>query len=207
MISVEHCNKVNHKYPMTVEDKGWIYGVWYCGTAWTPVKLYGQYPPTFLKRALSLFPNAKDIIQCPSGTLTGPGVTVDLMRDEVRNPQIQASADNIPLPDNSFDLFLSDPPYSEADSKIYGCSKFPLRGMMKEARRLLRPGGYLGVLHVYYPMYRRQDWDLIGLISVVTGFQRKTRMFSIFRSKKKDPLSQQPSAPEIESVDVENTVG
>ena len=34
MISVENYNKVFSKYPMTIEDKGWIYGVWYCGTAW-----------------------------------------------------------------------------------------------------------------------------------------------------------------------------
>ena len=182
-VSVENYNRVFAKYPKTVEDKGWIYGVWYCGTAWTKVKLYGQYPPGFLKRALALFPDAKDILHCPSGTLTGPGVTVDLMRDEVRVPQIQASANKIPLPDNSFDLFLSDPPYSKKDSAKYGCGPFPLNGMMKEAHRLLRRGGYLGILHVYYPSYRRKDWELVGLIAVVTGFLRVTRMFSIMRKR------------------------
>jgi hypothetical protein len=51
---------------------------------------------------------------------------------------------------------------------------------MKEFRRVLRPGGYLGMLHTYYPSYRRKEWKLAGLIAVVTGFQRATRMFSVF---------------------------
>ena len=166
---------------MTVEDKGWVYGVWYCGTAWDRVRLHGQYPPGFLKRAVALFPDAQAILHCPSGTVTGPGTTVDLKSDSIRCPQIVASADAIPLPDASYDLFLSDPPYTKEDSKKYGCPPFPLQGMMREAHRLLRPAGYLGVLHTYYPSYRRQQWKLVGLIAVVTGFQRATRMFSIFQ--------------------------
>lgn len=191
-ISVENWNNTFKKYPMTVSDKGWIYGVWYCGTAWHKVKLHGQYPPGFLKRALALFPKVSDdrILHCPSGTLSGPGMTVDLMVDDVRRPKIRASAEDLPFDDNSFDLFLSDPPYTEKDSAIYGCAKFPLKKMMAEARRVLSPGGYLGVLHTYYPSYKKQDWDLLGLIAVVTGFQRATRMFSIFRSRKEEVLSE-----------------
>lgn len=30
------------------------------------------------------------------------------------------------------------------------------------------------------PSYRRQEFKLVGLIAVVTGFSRATRMFSIF---------------------------
>lgn len=184
MISVKNWNKVFLKYPITVEDKGWVYGVWYCGTSWQKVLLHGQYPPGFLNRALALFPEAKEIIHCPSGTLTGPGVTVDLIKDKVRKPSIQASADKIPVPSSKFDLFLSDPPYTDKDSKIYGCNKFPLQGMMKEAKRILKPNGYLGILHTYYPSYRRVEWKLCGLICVITGFQRVTRVFSIFQNLK-----------------------
>jgi SAM-dependent methyltransferase len=180
MISVENVNETFKKYPKTVEDKGWIYGVWYCGTSWDKVKLHGQYPPTFLKRAIALFPHAKDIIQCPSGTITGPGVCVDMMSDDVRHPHIIADAASLPFPDGSFDLYLSDPPYTKKDSTIYGCPAFPMGKFMKEARRVLRVGGHLGVLHTYYPSYRRKEWKLRGLICVVTGFCRATRMFSVF---------------------------
>jgi SAM-dependent methyltransferase len=180
-VNVAHLNESFPKYPMTVEDKGWVLGVWYCGTSWTKVSLHGQYPPTFLKRALALFPDAQKILHCPSGTLLGPGVTVDMISDEVRRPQIIASVDNLPLPDNSFDLVLSDPPYTNKDSEIYGCPPWPMGKALKEFRRVLKPGGHLGMLHTYYPSYRRQDWELLGLIAVVTGFMRATRMFSVFR--------------------------
>ena len=180
-MNVESVNAAFPKYPVTIKDKGWVYGVWYCGTAWDRVRLHGQYPPTFLKRALALFPNAKDILHCPCGTVTGPGVTVDLMRDAVRQPQIQADASRLPFESESFDLWLSDPPYTVQDSEKYGCKPFPLGKMMKEAHRVLRIGGHLGVLHTYYPSYRRKMWKLEGLIAVVTGFQRATRIFSIFR--------------------------
>jgi SAM-dependent methyltransferase len=181
--SVENWNRTFPKYPPTMDAKGWIYGVWYCGTSWQRVTLHGQYPPGFLKRALALFPEAVDIVQVPSGTVTGPGITIDAMKDAVRVPQIQAQADALPLPDESADLILSDPPYTHADSAKYGCKPFPMGGFMKEAHRILRPGGHLGMLHVYYPSYHRKDWDLIGLIAVVTGFCRATRMFSILERR------------------------
>jgi SAM-dependent methyltransferase len=182
-IDVENLNRRFPKYPITVDNKGWIYGVWYCGTSWQRVKLHGQYPPTFLDRALALFPEAKEILHVPSGTVCGPGVTVDLISDEVRHPQFVASADNLPFGNETFDLVLSDPPYSDKDAEIYQTGKFPLNGMMRECLRILRPGGYLGILHIYYPSYRRREWKLCALICVVTGFLRQTRIFSILQKR------------------------
>lgn len=179
MISVEAVNRAFPRYPMTVEDKGWVYGVWYCGTSWDRVRLHGQYPPGFLKRALALFPDAQSVLHAPSGTVEG-GVTVDRVVDDVRRPMVQADVSALPFRDGSFDLVLSDPPYTPADSERYGCPPFPLGRAMREFRRVLRPGGHLGVLHTYYPSYRRREWKLQALIAVVTGFQRATRMFSVF---------------------------
>lgn len=189
MINVKALNRSFPRYPVTVEDKGWIYGVWYCPTAWMRTHFYGQFPMTFLKRVIALFPTAKDILQCPCGTVTGPGVTVDLIKDDKRNPQIIASADHLPFPDNSFDLYLSDPPYSNEDSKKYGCPPFPLRAAMAEARRVLKPGGYYCLLHVRYPSFRRKNWNFVGLIGVVTGANRVIRLLSIFQKPEDDPQS------------------
>jgi hypothetical protein len=186
-VNVEALNAAFPRYPVTIADKGWVYGVWYCGTAWDRVRLHGQYPPTFLKRALALFPDVKDILHCPSGTVEGPGVTVDLVRDAIRKPQIQACASALPFENGSFDLWLADPPYTNGDSEKYGCKPFPLGKLMKEAHRVVRIGGHLGVLHTYYPSYRRKDWKLVGLIAVVTGFQRATRIFSIFERRAAQP--------------------
>lgn len=182
-MNIEALNAAFPKYPVSVSDKGWGYGVWYCGTSWQKVKLYGQYPPTFLKRALALFPEAIDVLHAPSGTLEGlpPGhVTLDATVSDVQRPMVQADCADMPFPDCSFDLVLSDPPYSAEDSKIYGHKPFPEAKFLKECHRILRPGGQLGFLALHYPSYRRKDWKLIGLFSVVTGFRRKTRMFSVF---------------------------
>jgi SAM-dependent methyltransferase len=188
-MNVEHLNKTFPKYPMTVRDKGWVYGVWYCPTAWMRTHFYGQFPLTFLKRVLALFPDAKDILQCPCGSVTGPGVTVDMISDEQRKPQIIASAYKLPFSDDSFDLYISDPPYSPEDSKKYGCPPWKAKKAMDEARRILRPGGYYALLNVRYPSFRPKDWDFEGLIPVVTGANRVVRLLSIF---------QKPTAAQLE---------
>ena len=179
MIQVENYNRTFPNYPVTVEDKGWIYGVWYCGTSWTKVVLHGQYPPSFLKRALSLFPEAESILHAPSGTLNGvPGVTLDMVSDDVRDPKILGDCGNLPFAD-----IISDPPYTQQDSEIYGCPKFPMKRFVKEAHRVLSPGGCLGMLHTFYPSYHRKDFRLVALIGVITGFYRATRVFSILEKR------------------------
>ena len=179
-INVSNVNAVCPKYPITVEDKGWVYGVWYCGKPFRKARLYGEYPATFLKRALALFPTAERILHCPSGTLEGvPGVTVDMFQDEVRKPQIVASAYDLPFDNETFDLILSDPPYSNEDAKKYGVDSYSMPKAMKEFYRVLQVGGYLGTLHTYYPAYHRKKWKLRALIAVVTGFNCRTRMFSV----------------------------
>lgn len=198
MISVANWNDtLGQKYPVTIEDKGWIYGVWYCGTAYTKVRLHGQYPQGFLKRALALFPGVPEgrILHVPSGTLTGPGVTVDAIRDDVRCPQIVAQCDSLPFEDDRFSLILSDPPYTPDDSKKYGCKPWPMRKFLAEAKRVLEPDGILAILDTKYPFIRRADWKLIGLICVVTGAGKATRMFSLLKNKK-TRLSTPATAPQ-----------
>lgn len=180
-IDVEHLNRSFPRYPRTVQDKGWIYGTWYCPTAWMKTHFYGQYPQTYLKRLLALFPTARDILHCPSGTLTGPGVTVDLARDDQRKPQIIGDAESLPLESDSFDIYASDPPYSKADAKKYGTPPFRSKVAMAEARRVLRPGGYYCLLNTRYPSFKRKDWKFVALIGVVTGANRCARLLSIFQ--------------------------
>jgi SAM-dependent methyltransferase len=183
-VNVANLNKTMKRYPISVVDKGWAYGVWYCGTSFTKAGMYGQYPPTFLKRASALFPDARTVLHAPSGSLVGlpeGHVTLDMYEDDVRKPMFKGDCGNMPFDAETFDLILSDPPYSEADSRLYGCAKFPERKFMEECHRVLNPGGYLGFLAYHYPSFRRSDWKLCGLFAVVTGFSRRTRMFSVFQ--------------------------
>jgi hypothetical protein len=180
-LSVVAYNEAFPQYPPLSEYNGVVYGTWLCGTSWHKVRLHGQYPPTFLKRALALFPSAKDTFHCPSGTVMGPGLTVDRFSDDVRCPQLVADAADLPLESESMDLGLSDPPYTDKDSEIYGCSPFPLKKFMQEAKRVLRPGGYLGILHTIFPPYRRDEWKVVALIGVVTAPGRAVRLFTVLQ--------------------------
>jgi hypothetical protein len=183
-LDVEFYNQTFLKYPKLIGDKGWIYGVWYCGMTYQR-KLYGQYPPTFLRRALSLFPSVdpKRILHCPSGSLNGdvPGVSVDCMRDEIWQPQIIAAADCLPFSDCSFDLVLSDPPYSDAHSREVQHAPLPAQKEHAEFHRILARGGYFGLLHFRYPSFKRTEWEMRALIGVVTGSNRNVRVFTIFQ--------------------------
>jgi SAM-dependent methyltransferase len=183
--NVAHLNAEFPQYPITVKDKGWVYGVWYCGRSFQKAKLYGQYPATFLKRALALFPGVIDILHCPSGTIEGvPGVTVDKVQDAVRRPQIVADACALPFKADSFELVLSDPPYSDEDAEHYGTGHFPLRKAMMEFHRVLRPHGHLALLHVMSPAFSTKLWKWVGMIGVVTGTNSRMRLLSIFECLK-----------------------
>jgi SAM-dependent methyltransferase len=187
--NVAHLNAEFPKYPITVKDKGWVYGVWYCGRSFQKTKLYGQYPATFLKRALALFPGAEDILHCPSGTVQGVrGITVDMVRDAVRCPQVVANACALPFVDDSFDLVLSDPPYSDKDAGNYGTGHFPIRKAMQEFHRVLRPQGHLGLLHIMTPAFSTKVWKWVGTIGVVTGTNSRMRVFSIFECLKEPTM-------------------
>jgi ubiquinone/menaquinone biosynthesis C-methylase UbiE len=111
----------------------------------------------------------------------GPGVTVDLVVDAKRKPQYVASAEALPFSENSFDLYISDPPYSSEDAKKYGTPPFRSKVAMSEARRVLKSGGYYALLNTRYPSFKRKDWEFTALISVVTGANRVVRLLSIFR--------------------------
>lgn len=186
-MNVDNLNKTYPKYPITVLDKGWVYGVWYCGTSFQKSLMYGQHPPTYLKRLKSLFPEHKIWLHAPSGIIKH-GIfgnqehhTLDLISRGDGVPEIIGSVANIPFDNNYFDVVETDPPYSDKDSNIYGTPKYPRRKAMSEFYRVLKPGGYLVWLDVRYPAYRRGVWKLEGLIGVITGFERVSRICSIFK--------------------------
>jgi len=192
MISVENVNKVFPNYPITVNDKGWIYGVWYCGTSFNKTKIYGQAPPNYLKRLYALFPGPGIWLHAPSGIIRHGAegglfdngkehFTVDLVKRGPGCPQILANTAALPFKDGIFDVVETDPPYSSADCQKYGVPKYPRYKAMAEFWRVLKPGGYLAWLDVRYPAYSRGTWKLEGLIAIITGFERQTRLASLFR--------------------------
>lgn len=179
------------KYPPIVHSHGWTYGVWYTGKGFKKNLIHGQYPPTFLKRALALWPDVPErrILHVCAGSVQH-GVRVDL--NPKFKPSVLANAETLPFLDGSFDLVLYDPPYDKKNAEIYGVAPKPPRWphTMREMTRVLSPQGHIGILHWYYPSYSRKQMNikLVGLIAVVPGFCSATRMFSIFEKVPLPPL-------------------
>lgn len=179
----DHWNKLFPKIPKTVYDKGWLYGVWYCGTAFKKATYYGQHPVGYLKKVKALFPDLQEsVLHLCSGTVK-EDVTIDLKR-ELR-PTICCDAQNLPLRPNSYSLVTFDPPYSKRDANVYyGVPYLSVPKVMKQVLMILKPGGFFCILDVRYPSYHRSEgWRLIGLIGVVTGFGKITRILSVFQKK------------------------
>lgn len=173
------------RYGFTVFEDGWVHGTWYCGTKFAPSSYWGQFPGNILRRIQTMFPIERMLHLCSGHAYINGAVNIDIMPTPARD--IQADAAALPLRDDSFAVTLIDPPYSAEDALRYGVKRLvSTTAVLGESRRVLVPGGYLVWLDERYPAYRRADWTLMGLIGVVTGFERRSRLLSIFRSTKPD---------------------
>src|SRR5438552_11950198 len=172
--------------PLVIHPIHGVTGIWFCRPEQRLAGLFwGSYPRGFLKRALSLFPHAQRVLHCPSGTLENlpPGhVTLDLVRDDLRRPMVVGDVHHLPFTDESFDLILCDRPYTAEDAKKYGTPMVSMARFMPEARRVLKTNGYLGILDlITFPVCRKSEWRLRGIIGVVPWSNQRFRTFSLLQ--------------------------
>lgn len=135
----------------------------------------GQFPRGFMPRIMRKWGRGrKDRLMMFSGAFHQPGwMTVDI-RPEVK-PKIVADCEELPFPDQSFDLVVMDPPYSEKEAKdLYGLKYVRMGTALNEAARVLRPGGVLVCLHRIVPYYwageskEFRQLKVIGIVGVFT---------------------------------------
>jgi hypothetical protein len=170
-------------YPKTVYDKGWIYGVWYCGTSWQKANYYGQFPATFVKRVTTMFPpkDFRFLHLCCGRAFIDYATNVDIHKLPEVDVQWDVE-DPLPFHRNSFDVVLIDPPYSEQDADRYKVKRLIRpKKVLENCRNVLTDGGWVLWLDEKYPSYRRKEWKICGLIGIVTGFERRVRVLSMFR--------------------------
>ena len=130
----------------------------------------GGYPIGFIEWAFKMMHcrNPADVLHICSGSVR-TGVRVDI-REEM-TPSVVADACHIPFKDSSFSYILIDPPYAESYAEnLYGTGKhYPRPGpLVKEAGRVLRPDGKMGLLHFMVPMIRKPI-KILGVYGVTTG--------------------------------------
>jgi SAM-dependent methyltransferase len=142
----------------------------------------GGYPIGFLERAYATLgvTDPDKVLHLCSGSMRR-GVRVDI-RPEME-PDIVADCRDVPLPDESFDWIMADPPYSEQyATNLYGTGgDYPKPGqILREASRLLRPGGMVGLLHFQVGM-SRPPLELVKVYGVTTGMGYAIRAWSVYR--------------------------
>ena len=142
----------------------------------------GGYPIGFLEHAYEWLgvTNPDLVLHLCAGSMQR-GITVDI-RPEM-NPDVVCDARATPFDDESFDWIMIDPPYSEEYARnLYGTEKhYPKPGqLMREAGRLLKPGGMVGLLHFQVPMVRK-TLKIVEVRGITTGLGYAIRAFTICR--------------------------
>lgn len=178
-------------YPRSlfVGDDGRIVGTWIMGNNYrVRTGYYGGYPHGYLKRVRSMFPEKKRALHVFSGRVdqsAWPGDTVDL------NPDMQPtylddaqSLESVPLGD--YDIILADPPYSVEDAEHYQPTMVKRNKVMK-ALAQCHPGTHVVWLDQVLPMYRKDQWKIIGVIGMVKSTNHRFRVVTIFERQDSAP--------------------
>ena len=146
--------------------------------------VYGRFPKGFLAHVLRhrwLGDNTtrEQILHVCSGTLSETERwTIDI-RHEAR-PTVRASGAALPFHDASFSAIMIDPPYSDQYSRdLYGVENPRPSWLLREAVRVVRPSGRIGLLHVAVP-FPPKGSTLINVYGVVTGTGYRIRAFTVF---------------------------
>jgi len=124
---------------------------------------------------------AEDALHMFSGQ-SGWGVTTDIRAET--GADIVAPFDGIPRAGGSFSAVLADPPYNQWFAAEWQADFPKPKHVLREAVRLVRPGGLIGILHIIViPAYKEMGVVRVGLHPVLAGPNNAVRVFNVFRSK------------------------
>lgn len=142
----------------------------------------GGYPQRFLHWAYEKMGvvNPAHVLHLCSGSMRS-GVCVDVRKETT--PTVVADCRQTPFRDASFGWILADPPYSEeyAHNLYKTKARYPKPfAIVREAARLLVPGGFLGLLHFQVP-YFRKPMKLLGTWGITQGVGYNIRAWSLLQ--------------------------
>jgi hypothetical protein len=159
-----------------------IVGTWIMGNAYgVKSGYYGGYPHGYLKRVKSLFPEKMRCLHVFSGRVdqsAWPGDTVDLNAD--MQPTFIDDAQSLEkVPLANYDIILADPPYSVEDAEHYKPTMVKRNKVMAALARC-NTGTHVVWLDQVLPMYRKDEWKIIGVIGMVKSTNHRFRVITIF---------------------------
>lgn len=167
-----------------------LYGTWLIGQDYrNKTTYYGAYPPSYLERIQSLFPDiwlhgstwrTAHILHAFSGSLPdGYYMRCDSNQDAEINCRVEDIAAH-PLTRNLFELVMADPPYSEDDATKYGTPMVNRGKCLRALAEVTRPNGHLVWLDTVWPMFSKTQWRTVGRIALVRSTNHRVRLISIF---------------------------
>lgn len=178
---VSNYNKSFPNFPCMWFDKGWIMGVWNIGNNYKGSGYHGSYPPGYLKRIMSLFPDKQSVLHLCSGSVKDVNATTFDIRPELQ-PDILGNAEELASLVNgkTFDLILADVPYTGEDAAKYGQALLNRNKVVSECHKVLKDGGHLCWMDMVLPMYRKTDFKRMGHISIERSTNHRVRAVMMF---------------------------
>ena len=152
--------------------------------------IFGRYPKGFLAHVvksqyLGRNVTREDILHVCSGTLSeSERWTVDIRAEAC--PWVQASGTALPFRDASFMAVMLDPPYSDEYARnLYKTENPRPSWLLKEAARVVRPGGRVGILHVAVP-FAPPACRLVNVYGVSVGVGFRIRALTVYEKVQSD---------------------
>lgn len=149
-----------------------------------PEPCYGRYPKGFLARQLMRWNlDTRRVLHVCSGAMTSSdalgGVRVDL-RTAAR-PDVRADGRALPFRDGAFAGVCIDPPYSlEYARDLYGIAYPRPSHLLREAARVVAPGGLIGLLHYLVPS-PPPGTSFVSVSGITQGCGYRIRAWTVYR--------------------------
>ncbi|MEM4306640.1 MAG: hypothetical protein QXD61_11800 [Candidatus Caldarchaeum sp.] len=146
-------------------------------------RYYGTFPEGFLKRLKALGVWREPVVDLTAGENMDVDVRLDI--NPMVRPDAVCDSTRAPLRDGFAGLVLLDPYYSDEDYAKVGLKPFKFYRFVDEACRIVRPGGYVAILHQrnFSRKKHRDHMDIVAFIPISVGPDRLLRILQVWRKK------------------------
>ena len=187
MLLSERVENYVSSFPNFPEDSLWIcggeiLGMWVMGNNYRVKGGYGAYPHGYLDRMKALFPDKKSVLHLFAGWLPESS---EYKRVDIKPERADILIDAEKLSEADFggyvpDIIYADPPYSVEDCEHYGTIMIARNKVVSECAKVMKSGCLLVWLDQVLPMYRKDEFRVIGRIGMVKSTNHRFRVVTIF---------------------------